>query len=219
LHQDPGYLKRILVVDDHPVVRFGIRQLIGAESDLQICAEADCCKSGLELVGEFKPDVLLADLSLLESSGLSLIRELHQSTPDVQVLVLSMHDEMHFAERVLRAGARGYIMKQAAITELVHAVRVILSGRIYVSEKITQMLLGRIGGARHSVAGSLGALSDRELEVFELIGLGKSTAAIARHLTVSIKTIETYRANIKSKLNVKDARDLVRYATSWSEHF
>jgi DNA-binding NarL/FixJ family response regulator len=219
LHQDPGYSRRILVVDDHPIVRYGVRQLIDTEPGLQVCGEADSAKSALEFAKSSQPEVVLVDLSLLESSGLALIRELSDSAPAVRVLVLSMHDEAHFAERALRAGARGYIMKQEAIAGLVHAIRVVLSGRIYVSEKVAQGVLERIGNPGRFLAGSLAALTERELEVFELIGRGKSTAAIARHLGVSTKTVETYRANIKTKFNLKDATELIRYATSWTEHF
>lgn len=207
------------MVDDHPIVRYGVRQLIDAEPGLQVCGEADSAKSALAFTKSAQPEVVLVDLSLLESSGLTLIRELTDSAPEVRVLVLSMHDETHFAERALRVGARGYIMKQEAIAGLVHAIRVVLSGRIYVSEKVAQGVLERIGNPGRLLAGSLAALSERELAVFELIGRGKSTAAAARQLGVSVKTVETYRSNIKTKLNLKDATDLVRYATSWTEHF
>ena len=217
--QDSGYPRRILVVDDHPIVRYGVRQLIDAEPGLAVCGEADSAASALAFAQSSRPEVVLVDLSLLESSGLSLIRELSGSAPEVRVLVLSMHDEAHFAERALRAGARGYIMKQEAIAGLVHAIRVVLSGRIYVSETVAQGVLERIGNPERFPVGSLAALTDRELEVFELIGRGRSTAAIARHLGVSVKTIETYRANIKTKFNLQDATDLVRYATSWTQHF
>jgi DNA-binding NarL/FixJ family response regulator len=217
--QDPNHPKRIMVVDDHPILRFGIRQLVEAEPDLRICGEADSVNRALELANDLKPDVALVDLSLAESSGLSLIRELRELLPDLRVLVLSMHEETHFAERALRAGARGYIMKQEAIAGLVQAIRVVLSGRIHVSERLAQVIFERVGNQERFLPGSLQALSDRELEVFELIGRGRSTAAIAANLAVSIKTIETYRASIKAKLNLKDATDLVRYATSWTEHF
>jgi len=219
VHQDSSHSKRILVVDDHPIVRLGIRQLIDTEMGLGVIGEADSAHMALALAADSKPDVVLVDLSLLESSGLSLVRQLRESAPHSYVLVLSMHDETRFAERALRAGARGYIMKQEAITGLVHAIRVVLSGRIYVSEQVAQGLLEQVGNPERFLAGSLKVLSDRELEVFELIGRGESTAAIARCLAVSVKTVETYRANIKTKFNLKDGTDLVRYATSWAEHF
>jgi DNA-binding NarL/FixJ family response regulator len=208
---------RILVVDDHPIVRLGIRQMIGAEPDLEVCGEAASAEEALRLTSTLKPDIALIDLSLEEGSALGLIRNLRESATGVEVLVLSMHDETLFAERVIRAGARGYIMKQAAIDGLVGAIRQVASGSVYLSPKMTQHVLEQF---RDSIAGSNGSvatLTDRELEVFDLIGHGKSTAEIARDLAVSVKTIETYRANIKSKLKLKDARDLLRLATSWKE--
>jgi DNA-binding NarL/FixJ family response regulator len=163
-----------------------------------------------------RPDLVIVDLSLAEGSGLDLIRWLRESMPTLPVLVLSMHDEALFAERVLRTGARGYIMKREAITGLVGAIRRVLSGRIYVSERIAQTVLERLG---HEVApdSPLASLTDRELEVFDLIGRGQSTVAIAERLGVSVKTIETYRSNIKTKLNLKDATDLIRFAATWTE--
>jgi DNA-binding NarL/FixJ family response regulator len=208
---------RILVVDDHPIVRLGIRQMIGAEPDLEVCGEAASAEEALRLTSTLKPDIALIDLSLEEGSALGLIRNLRQSATGVDVLVLSMHDETLFAERVLRAGARGYIMKQAAIDGLVGAIRQVASGSVYLSPQMTQHVLEQF---RDSIAGSSGSvarLTDRELEVFDLIGRGKSTAEIATDLAVSVKTIETYRANIKRKLKLKDARALLRLATSWKE--
>jgi DNA-binding NarL/FixJ family response regulator len=146
-----------------------------------------------------------------------LIRRLREAVPDLPVLVLSMHDETLFAERALRAGARGYIMKQEAISGLVHAIQHVLSRRIYVSDRLSQSVLARLGREEASPGGHLGNLTDRELEVFEMIGRGLNTATIADELGVSIKTIETYRSNIKTKLNLKDAADLIRYAATWAE--
>ena len=208
---------RILVVDDHPIVRLGIGQMIGAEPDLLICGEADSAQEALELARHLKPDLAVVDLSLAQGTALGLIRDLLESVPGLQVLVLSMHDEALYAERVLRAGARGYIMKQAAISGLVNAIRKVASGQLYVSEKMTQRILERVGDPARSPAAPLDGLSDRELEVFDLIGHGRSTTEIAGQLAVSVKTIETYRANIKTKLRLKDAADLVRIATAWTE--
>jgi DNA-binding NarL/FixJ family response regulator len=219
VHPVPCHPKRILVVDDHPIVRLGICQLVDSEADLEISGEADSVDAALRLVAQSESDLVVVDLSLLESSGLGLIRRLRESMPNLQVLVLSMHDEMHFAERSLRAGARGYIMKLEAITGLVRAIRVVLSGNIYVSERVTQVILERIASPEPLAAGLLRALSDRELEVFQLIGQGRSTADIAEHLAVSVKTVETYRANIRDKFNLRNAAELVWYATSWAEHF
>ena len=208
---------RILVVDDHPIVRLGIRQMIGTESDLEICGEAASEQEALELARTLKPDLALIDLSLEEGTALGLIREMRRSAPAVELLVLSMHDESLYAERVLRAGARGYIMKQAAIDGLIDAIRQVASGSVYVSSKMTQDVLEQFRDSSHVPAGLMSTLTDRELEVFDLIGHGKSTAGVAGELGVSVKTVETYRANIKSKLKLKDARDLLRFATSWTE--
>jgi DNA-binding NarL/FixJ family response regulator len=208
---------RILVVDDHPIVRLGIRQMIGLEPDFEICGEAGSAQEALELARTLKPDLALIDLSLEEGTALGLIRELRQSVAGVELLVLSMHDETLFAERVLRAGARGYIMKHAAIDGLVDAIRQVASGGIYVSPKMTQHVLGQFRDSTPGPPGLMATLTDRELEVFDLIGHGKSTAEIADELAISVKTIETYRANIKGKLKLKDAKDLLRLATSWAE--
>lgn len=209
--------RRILIVDDHAIVRLGMRQLIAMEPDLSICGEADSAEQALRLVRATTPDLAIVDLSLGTTHGLELVRHLHDALPDLPVLVLSMHDEGLFAERALRAGARGYIMKKGAIDGLIHAIRQVLAGKVFASEHVSQDLLAGLarGGPPRS---PLGGLTDRELEVFELVGRGMSTAGIASRLGVSVKTIETYRSNIKTKLKLKDATDLIRYAVSWTEH-
>jgi len=191
--------------------------MITTERDLEICGEADSAQAALGLARTQKPDLALVDLSLAEGTALALIRELREAAPGIEVLVLSMHDETLFAERVLRAGARGYIMKQAAIDGLVNAIRQVASGHVYVSPRMTQRVLEQLRSTGTGPAGLLTTLTDRELEVFDLIGHGKSTTAIAGELAVSVKTIETYRANIKTKLKLKGASDLVRLATSFTE--
>ena len=191
--------------------------MIGTESDLEICGEAGSEQEALQLARTLKPDLALIDLSLEEGTAFGLIRELRRSVPAVELLVLSMHDESLYAERVLRAGARGYIMKQAAIDGLVDAIRQVAAGSVYISPKMTQHFLEQFRDSTHGPAGLMATLTDRELEVFDLIGHGKSTAETAAELGVSVKTVETYRANIKSKLKLKDARDLLRFATSWTE--
>ena len=208
---------RILIVDDHPIVRLGIRQMIEAEPTLSICGEAESPEAALQLAKSSGADLVVADLSLKDGSGLELIRALREATPKLPVLVLSMHDEDLFAERALRAGAHGYIMKHEAIDGLIGAIQQVLAGRVVVSERMSQRILGRLGSDTLGGAGPLGNLTDREMEVFELIGRGLSTAAIAERLQVSVKTIETYRSNIKVKLDIKDAIDLIRYATTWIE--
>lgn len=214
---NPKHSLRILMVDDHPIVRFGIRQMIGTQPDLEICAEADSAESALELARKWSPDVALVDLSLAQGSSLGLIRELREAVAGMEILVLSMHDEALYAERALRAGARGYIMKQAAIEGLIDAIRQVGSGRIYLSESLTQRALERLRNPDAGQPDLLGTLTDRELQVLDLIGYGKTTSDIAGQLEVSIKTIETYRSNIKTKLNLKDANDLVRFAASRTE--
>jgi DNA-binding NarL/FixJ family response regulator len=208
---------RILIVDDHPIVRLGIRQMLSADRGLSVCGEADGAEAALQLAKRSEADLAIVDLSLGQVTGLELIRQLHETVPDLPVLVLSMHDEALFAERTLKAGARGYIMKHEAIDGLVGAIRHVLSGRIYVSERMSQGILERLSREELPSGGHLGNLSDRELEVFEMIGRGLSTAAIADQLGVSVKTIETYRSNIKTKLNLKDAADLIRFAATWTE--
>jgi DNA-binding NarL/FixJ family response regulator len=204
-------------LDDHPIVRLGIRQMLAAEPDLEVYGEAASADAARQFIERTPPDLAVIDLSLEQGSGLELIRTLRASAPTLPVLVLSMHDEALFAERVLRAGARGYIMKREAITGLVGAIRQVLSGRIYVSEHMAQAVLERLGHDGAAPDNPLATLTDRELEVFDLIGRGLSTAAIAEQIGVSIKTIETYRSNIKTKLNLKDATDLIRFAATWAE--
>jgi DNA-binding NarL/FixJ family response regulator len=208
---------RILVIDDHPIVRLGVRQMIAEEPTLTICGEAESARTALELAKASKPDLAIVDLSLEGGNGLELIRALREAAPETRVLVLSMHDEALFAERALRAGARGYIMKQEAINGLVHAVREVLAGRLFVSKRMSQHVLERMSREDQPTGDLLGNLTDRELEVFELIGRGLSTSTIADQLNLSVKTIETYRSNIKSKLDLKDATDLIRFAAAWFE--
>jgi DNA-binding NarL/FixJ family response regulator len=208
---------RILVVDDHPIVRLGVRQMLASEPDLEVCCEAESADVGKHLAATARPDLAIVDLSLAEGTGLDVIRSLRESMPALPVLVLSMHDEALFAERVLRAGARGYIMKREAITGLVGAIRQVLTGRIYVSDGMAQTVLEQLGHEGGAPENPLASLTDRELEVLDLIGRGQSTGAIAEQMAVSIKTIETYRSNIKTKLNLKDATDLIRFAVAWTE--
>jgi DNA-binding NarL/FixJ family response regulator len=208
---------RVLVVEDHPIVRLGIRQMIGAEPRFTICGEAESANAAFQMAKTTNADLAIVDLSLQDGSGLELIRALREAQPDLLVLVLSMHDEALFAERALRAGARGYIMKQEAIGGLLHAIHEVLAGRLYVSPRMSQALLERLGHQGPAAGGRLGQLTDRELEVFELIGRGLNTAAIAARLSVSVKTVETYRSNIKTKLDLKDAADLIRHAATWAQ--
>ena len=204
---------KVFLVDDHPIVRQGLKQLVNHQADLVTCGEAADAASALEGIEHLKPDVLVVDISLAGRSGFDLIKALKTKSRDLPALVLSMHDEELYAERALRAGARGYIMKEEAPENLVEAIRLILKGEVYLSRKMSSLLLKRLSKTDGSLRGSpLELLSDRELEVFQSIGQGKSTRQIAVQFNLSVKTIETYRAHIMEKLDLEDARSLVQYA-------
>ena len=210
--------KRILIVDDHPMMRQGLAQLIGAEPDLAICGEAENAERALDSIGDLKPDLVLADISLPGKNGLELIKDFHAMQPGLPVLVISMHDESLYAERVLRAGGRGYIMKQEGGKKLMLAIRQVLEGKIYVSEKMSAEILEMFSGRRAGTESSpVEKLTDREFEVFQLIGQGKGTRESAEKLHLSIKTVEVHRANIKAKLKLKSASEMIRFAVRWSE--
>ncbi|MBN1795937.1 MAG: response regulator transcription factor [Sedimentisphaerales bacterium] len=214
--EDKTKKTRIIVVDDHPIVRQGLSQLINHEPDLEVCAQAEDAPQAMSLIKQFKPDVAIVDISLKESSGMELIKDIKTSYPSVSILALSMHDESLYAERALRAGAKGYIMKSVATEKVVDAIKQILADRIYVSDKMSAKMMRKMVGAGPEVgASAIERLSDRELEVFTLIGQGNSTRKIAEHLHLSVKTIETYRAHIKEKLNLTDATELLQYAIRW----
>jgi DNA-binding NarL/FixJ family response regulator len=209
---------RILVVDDHPMMRQGLAQLIGAEPDLAVCGEAENAESALDNLGVLKPDLVLADISLPGKNGLELIKDFQVVQPGLAVLVISMHDESLYAERVLRAGGRGYIMKQEGGKKLMLAIRQVLDGKIYVSEKISAEILEIFSGRRAGTESSpVEKLTDREFEVFQLVGRGKGTREIAAKLHLSVKTVEVHRANIKTKLELNSAAELVRFSVRWSE--
>jgi DNA-binding NarL/FixJ family response regulator len=209
---------RILILDDHPIMRQGLAQLLAHEPDLQVCGEANEAREALANIPKTLPDLLLADLSLPDRSGLELIKDLQLQFPELKVLVLSMHDESLYAERVLRAGGRGYVMKQEGGRKLLEAIRKVLDGQIYVSEKIAGKILEIFAGRRQQAATSpVELLTDRELEVFQLIGQGLSTQAIASRLSVSVKTVEVHRVNIKSKLQLATLPELVHQAVRWVE--
>ncbi len=209
--------KQIFIVDDHPMMRDGLRQLIGNEPDLEVCGEADDGPEALQQIDALKPSLAIVDITLRTTSGLELIKDLHIRRPDLPVLVVSMHDESLYAERVLRAGGRGYIMKQEGGKKLIEAIRRVLEGRTYVSEKMAANILDIFSGRRLDTSSPVEKLSDREFEVFQLIGLGLSTKEIAGRLHVSVKTIEVHRVNIKQKLNVQTAPELIRFAVRWVE--
>ncbi len=207
---------KILIIDDHPIMRRGLAGLINLEKDLFVCAEADSAKAALEMMKLQSPDIALVDLSLKDESGLELIKDIKTRFPDVLMLVLSMHDEVFYAERVLRAGAQGYIMKQQATTQVLVAIRRILSGEVYLSDAMSSKILRNFSGKKAKQTGpNVDQLSDRELEVFRLIGTGIGTRQIADRLSRSVKTVETYREHIKLKLNLKDSSELVQHAIQW----
>ena len=209
---------RVLIVDDHPMMRQGLAQLIDNEPDLKVVAEADTGGQGLDIVVGQKLDLAVLDISLPDKNGLELIKDIRSVKPELPVLIMSMHDEALYAERVLRAGARGYIMKQEGGKKLLQAIRQVLTGQIYVSEKMSARILETFSGRRPDESASpITRLSDREFEVFQLIGQGKGTKEIAQHLSLSVKTVEVHRAKIKEKLSLTTATDLVRYAVRWSE--
>jgi len=210
----PRVKKRtVFVVDDHPLLRQGLALLINREQDLTVCGEAAEAQAAMKAIAAKKPDILIADISLNGPDGLDLLKDLRALYPDLPVLILSMHDESIYAERALRARANGYIMKQEATEKVLIAVRRILSGEIYLSDRMANKLLHQyISGSAADMSSRLSTLSDRELEVFRLIGEARSTRQIAEKLHLSIKTVETYQAHIKDKLSLRSGRELVQHA-------
>jgi DNA-binding NarL/FixJ family response regulator len=213
----PSLPSRILIVDDHPVVRQGLMLALGRDPRLTLCGEADGMQSALAFIRESPPDLVLADLDLDGASGLDLVKELREGHPDLPVLILSMHDEEIYAERVLRAGARGYLMKNETPEKLVAGILAVLAGELVLSERMKGKILANLAGARERKPGySIDRLTDRELEVFRLIGEGKTTRQAAEKLSLSIKTIEAHIAHVKRKLGVESGRDLQHKAFSWN---
>ncbi len=205
--------KAVFIVDDHPLLRQGLALLINQEPDLIVRGEAEDAQAALKAIAATNPDILIADISLKGPDGLDLLKNLRASYPDLPVLILSMHDESIYAERALRARANGYIMKQEATEKVLVAIRRILGGDIYLSDRMANKLLHQyISGSSADLNSRLSALSDRELEVFRLIGEGRSTRQIAESLHLSMKTVETYQAHIKDKLSLRSGRELVQHA-------
>jgi len=209
---------KIFLVDDHPLVREWLTNLINEQLDLTVCGEAESGPQALQAIEQVKPDVAIVDIALRDSSGIELIKDLKQTCPNVSVLVLSMHEESHYAERALRAGARGYIMKRETTKKVVAAIRQVLSGQLYVSETIAAAMAAQfVSGKTLDAASPAQQLSDRELEVFEMLGQGRGTRQIAESLRVSVKTVQAYCARIKEKLNLASATELLREAVRWHE--
>jgi len=209
---------RIFLVDDHALVREGLRKLIEQETDLVVCGEAETADTALAAVSELQPEVVLVDLSLRTDSGLDLIKRLHQLPQAPRLLVLSMHDELHYAERALRAGASGYVMKRETSGRVLEAIRTLLAGQVFVSPAVSTQMAGKMmGSGRRASQSPIERLSDRELEVFLRLGQGQETRRIAEELHLSLKTIHTHCAHLKEKLGLENATALMLEAVRWVE--
>ena len=208
---------RVLLVDDHPIVRQGLALLIDRESDLSVCGEAEGSHSAFHAITTLRPDLVVLDISLNGPDGLDVLKEIRSKSANLPVLILSMHDESIYAERAMRAGANGYIMKQEATEKVLVAIRRILQGEVYLSDRLTNTMLRQyVSGGAPVKTSPLVNLTDRELEVFRLIGEGHGTRQIADELHVSVKTIESYQAHIKDKLSLRNSRELVQHAIEWT---
>jgi DNA-binding NarL/FixJ family response regulator len=210
-------LKQILIVDDHPVFREGLGALVKREPDMAVCGETDTAAQALTEAERLEPDLVLADISLPGKGGLELIKDLRAARPELAVLVVSMHDETLYAERVLRAGARGYIMKQAGPDKMLQAIRQVLDGQIYLSAKMSARILDAFSGRPLNASSPISRLTDRELEILRLIGQGKDSQKIADQLHLSVKTVDAHRSNIKEKLGLESGTELICYAARWVE--
>jgi len=210
---------RVLLVDDHPILRRGLAQMINLEADMLVCGEAEDGPKAFELAGTSNPDVAVIDVCLKGGNGIELVKNLKARFPDLPMLVLSMYDESLYAERALRAGSLGYIMKEEATEQVLVAIRRVLSGEIFLSDKMKAKVLQQLAtGKAKTVMSPIEALTDRELEVFRLIGEGHSTRQIAGELHLSVRTVEAYREYIKAKLNLKNSTELVQHAFHWVHH-
>jgi DNA-binding NarL/FixJ family response regulator len=206
---------RVFLVDDHPIVRRGFQLLISMEQDMAVCGEADNSPEALQKIAQHKPDVAIVDLTLKGSSGLDLIRQLRSVCPKTKILVFSMRDESVYAERALKAGASGYITKEEGSEKAIEAIRALMSGRTVVSESVSGKIVARAVGSSALEHSTADCLTDREVEVLDMIGHGLGTREISERLRVSIKTVESHREHIKSKLGLAKGPELVRYAFNW----
>jgi DNA-binding NarL/FixJ family response regulator len=210
---------KIFLVDDHPLVREWLTNLIHQQPDLVVCGESEDAPDALQQISAIKPDVAIVDISIKQGSGIELIKNLKAGHPDLAMIVLSMHDERLYAERALRAGARGYIMKSETAKKVITAIRQVLAGKIYMSESITAAFAEKFVDGRLPSGGSLvEKLSDRELEVFQLLGKGYETRQVAEMMMVSMKTVQAHCAHIKEKLKLTNAAELLREAVRWQEN-
>jgi DNA-binding NarL/FixJ family response regulator len=209
-------VRRVILVDDHPIVRQGLKRLIELEDDLQVCGEAETVREARQLVRDAGPDAVVVDLSLKQGDGIELVKDIRAHHPALPVLVLSMHDESIYAERLLSAGANGYIMKQAASEQFLVALRRVLDGGIYVSEAVGNAMIQKFAsGGAYLSTNPIDRLSNREVQVLQMIGRGLSTREAAEALNLSVKTVESHRQRIKRKLNLVTAAQLVQYAVNW----
>jgi DNA-binding NarL/FixJ family response regulator len=211
----PSNVSTVLIVDDHPLVREGLKGLIAEEADLAVCAETGSMRRAQELVREKQPDIVIIDLSLEDGNGLELIRRLKSHYPHIKMLVCSMRDESLFAERAINTGAHGYINKHEVAGHVIDALRQVLGGKIYLSPDVVERIITGFARNQPVTGSSIEELSNRELEVFWLIGQGRSTAEIAKQLNLSVKTVETHREKIKRKLGLTSAGELMRHAVQW----
>jgi DNA-binding NarL/FixJ family response regulator len=217
-HPAPIKKRRILLVDDHPLTREGLAGNINRQADLEVCAQAGNPAEAMALLPKCHCDLLVTDMTMPGFSGIEFIKDVHAMRPELAILVLSMHDEILYAERTLRAGARGYVMKDAGSAKLLEVIRLILSGHSYVSPQMSARLLDAMTGRRpRGSASPIEKLSDREFEILQLLGHGKSTKEAAKTLNLSSKTVDVHRGRIKRKLNIKDAPGLIHYAVCWVE--
>ena len=218
MSEQPVEKSRLLIVDDHPLFREGLGQLISHDTDLVVCGEAADAAEGLKAIGELKPDLVLVDISLGGASGIDLIKAIKEAHDDIPVLVISMHDESLYAERALRAGAMGYVMKHEPGKTVRSAIRKVLSGEMYLSEKMSSAIISKfMRGQNDQPASPLEILSDRELEVFRMLGQGKGTRQIAQDLNVTVATINSFRNRIKEKLHLKTATEMMLHAIQWMQ--
>ncbi|MBI3418409.1 MAG: response regulator transcription factor [Verrucomicrobia bacterium] len=210
--------RRVLLVDDHPMTREGLAAIINRQADLEVCCEASNPAEAMSALAKLKPDLMVTDLTMPGRSGVEFLKDVHAMMPELPMLVLSMHDEMLYAERALRAGARGYVMKDAGSAKLLEVIRLVLSGQSYVSPQMSARILDAMTGHRPRGSSSpIEKLSDREFEVFQLLGSGKSTKEVAQALNLSPKTVDVHRGRIKEKLQLKDATSLLHHAVRWVE--
>ncbi|NQV35104.1 MAG: response regulator transcription factor [Phycisphaeraceae bacterium] len=207
---------KVFLVDDHPIVRDGLKTLIERREDLLVCGEAEDAKSALRAIKQIEPDLVITDITLKESDGLELTKDIKAYYPEMPVIVLSIHEESTYCERALRAGAHGYLMKEVVSENVIEAIRTVLTGELYISDIMAKRFLHKmVGGKKTEIRSPIETLSDRELEIFKLIGQGFKASQIAGRLHLSVKTVETYRARIKEKLDLADANELLQYAIQW----